>query len=156
MVIDKGIWLDVRCQSGWIKWLFNSEELHHRNIKSMIEFESLSLLEYLVETWLIGHERFKLKESAMIIRLSLIEEWWGKEGSYKLSWMLKSPLITKRLWMFTSVFLRYFTAVYKESEYIFIIQKYLSLLKNEINKISLWSITSFWREKQKEKSLMLT
>jgi len=103
----------------------------------MIEFESLSLLEYLVETWLIGHERFKLKESAMIIRLSLIEEWWEKEGSYKLSWMLKSPLITKRLWMFTSVFLRYFTAVYKESEYIFIIQKYLSLLKNEINKIFL-------------------
>jgi len=76
----------------------------------MTEFELLSLLEYLVGTWLIGYKRFKLKESAMIIRLLLIEEWWGKEGSHKL-----------RLQMFTLVFLRYFTAVCEESEYTFII-----------------------------------
>ena len=122
----------------------------------MTEFESLLLLEYLVGTWLIGYERFKLKESVMIIRLLLIEEWWEKEGSHKLSQILKLPVITKRLQMFTLVSLRYFTAVCKESEYTFIIQKHLPLLKNEINKISLWSITSFQREKQKEESLMLT
>jgi len=40
----------------------------------MTEFKSLLLSKYLVETWLIGHERFKLKELAMIIRLLLIEE----------------------------------------------------------------------------------
>jgi len=156
IVIDKGAWSDVRCQSGWIKWLFSSEEPHHRNIKSITKFESLSLSEYLVGTWLIEHERFKLKESAMIIRSLLREEWWGKEGFHKLSQMLKSLVITKRLQMFTSVSLRYFTTVCKKSEYIFIIQKHLPLLKNEINKISLSSITSFQKEKQKEKSLMLT
>jgi len=91
----------------------------------MTEFESLSLLEYLVGTWLIEHERFKLKESAMIIRSLLIEEWWGKEGSYKLFQMLKSPVITKRLQMFTSVSLKYFTIVCEKSEYTFIIQKHL-------------------------------
>ena len=76
----------------------------------MTEFESLLLLEYLVRTLLIGHNRFKLKESATIMRLSLIEEWWGKDGSYKLSQILKSPVITRRLQMFTSVSLRYFKA----------------------------------------------
>ena len=86
----------------------------------MAEFESLLLLEYLVGTWLIGHERFRLKESAMIIRLSLIEEWWGKDRSHKLSQILKSPVITRRLQMFTSVFLKYFKAVCKESEYTLI------------------------------------
>ena len=63
----------------------------------MTEFELLLLLEYLVGTWLIGHERFRLKESAIIIRSSLIEEWWGKDGSYKLSQILKSLVITRRL-----------------------------------------------------------
>jgi len=40
----------------------------------MTEFESLSLSEYLVGTWLIGYKRFKLKESAMMMRLLIIEE----------------------------------------------------------------------------------
>ena len=68
IVIDKGTWSEVRHHSRWIKWLFNLEESHQRNIQSMTKFESLLLLEYLVRTWLIGHERFKLKESAMIMK----------------------------------------------------------------------------------------
>jgi len=50
------------------------EKLYGRNIRLITEFESLLLLEYLVGTWLVGIERFRLKESAMIIRLSLIDE----------------------------------------------------------------------------------
>ena len=121
----------------------------------MTEFELLSLLEYLVGTWLIEHERFKLKESAMMIRLLLIEEWWENEGSYKLSWMLKSPVITKRLWMFTSVFLRYFIVEWEESEYIFMIQKMSPLLKKEMRRMSLWLIISLQKEKWKDESLIL-
>ena len=131
IVTDNGAWSDVRCQSGWIKWLSNSVELHQRNIRLMTEFESLPLLEYLVGTWLIGYNRFKLKESAIIMRSSLIEEWWGKDRSHKLSQMLKSPVITRRLWMFTSVSLRYFKTEWEESEYTFTNQKMLPLLKNE-------------------------
>ena len=51
--------------------------------------------------------------------------------------MLKSPVITKRLQMSTSVSLRYFKAECEKSEYTFINQKHLPLLKNKINKISL-------------------
>jgi len=126
IVIDKGAWSDVRCQSGWIKWLFSSEEPHHRNIKSITKFESLSLSEYLVGTWLIEHERFKLKESAMIIRSLLREEWWGKEGFHKLSQMLKSLVITKRLQMFTSVSLRYFQQ-YARSQNIYSLSRNICL-----------------------------
>ena len=65
------------------------------------------------------------------MRSSLIEEWWGKDRSYKLSQMLKSPVITRKLQMFTSVSLRYFKTEWEESEYIFTNQKMLPLLKNE-------------------------
>ena len=41
----------------------------------MTEFELLLLSEYLVGTWLVGDKRLKLKESAMIRRLSLMKEW---------------------------------------------------------------------------------
>ena len=74
MVIVKGIWLDVRCQLGYIECMFNSEESYWRNIKLITKFELL-LSEYLVGTWLMGDKKLKLKESAMIKRLSLMEEW---------------------------------------------------------------------------------
>ena len=41
----------------------------------MTEFESFILLEYLVGAWLVGIDKYKLKESAIIRRSSLIEEW---------------------------------------------------------------------------------
>jgi len=40
----------------------------------MTEFESCSLSEYLVETWLVGFDSSKLNKSAIIKRSSLIEE----------------------------------------------------------------------------------
>ena len=40
----------------------------------MTEFESFILSEYLVGTWLVGINRFKLNESAMIRRSLLMDE----------------------------------------------------------------------------------
>ena len=116
IVLVKGVWSDVRHYSGWIECMFSSEELQQRNIKLMTEFESLVLLEYLVETWLIEYNRLKLKESAITKRLSLMEEWWLNNRSHKVSQILKSPVITRRFWMLNSVFLRYFITEWEESE----------------------------------------
>ena len=74
----------------------------------MTEFESLALSEYLVETWLFRYNRLKLKESAIVKRSLLMEEWWLNNGSYKQFWILKSPVIMRRFRMLNSVFLRYF------------------------------------------------
>jgi len=68
--------------------------------------------EYLVGQELVGDERAKLNESAVIRRLLLMDEWWGKEGSHKLSLILKSPVIMRTLSMLTSISLRYFKAKY--------------------------------------------
>ena len=65
----------------------------------------------LVGEGLVGIDNVKLNKSAMIIRSSLIEEWWGNEESHKLSLMLKSLVITRMLSMLTSISLRYFKAV---------------------------------------------
>ena len=48
--------------------------IHNTNIRSMTKLESWPLLEYLVRTWLVGRERPRLKEFAIIKRSSLIEE----------------------------------------------------------------------------------
>jgi len=87
-----------------------------RNIRSMVELASSIMSEYLVEQELVGDKRVKLKESVIIKRSSLMDEWWGKEGSYKLSLMLKSPVMTRTLSMLTSISLRYFKAKWDESE----------------------------------------
>jgi len=87
----------------------------------MTELASSAISKNLVGEGLVGIDNVKLNESAMIIRSSLIEKWWGKEESYKLSLMLKSPVITRMLSMLTSISLRYFKAVWDESEYMFII-----------------------------------
>ena len=82
----------------------------------MIEFDPPSMLEYLVGHRLVGLERERSKESAIIIKSSLIEECVGNKGSHKLFLMLKLPVIRMTLLMLTSVFLRYFKAEYEESE----------------------------------------
>ena len=64
-----------------------------RNIKLIAEFDLPIVSKYLVGTWLVGIDKFKLKESAMIIRLLLIEEWWEKEGFQILSQILKLLVI---------------------------------------------------------------
>ena len=90
-----------------------------------------------------------------MIRSLLIEEWWLNKGSQRLSQMLKSPVITKRLQMLISVSLGYFIIEWEESEYTFITQKSLLLMKKETRIMSLWSIMSLRKEKWKEESLIL-
>jgi len=82
----------------------------------MTEFESLILSEYLVRTWLVGLDKSKLNESAIMRRSSLIKVWWENNGSYRLSLILKLPDIIKRLQIFALVSLRYFKAEWEESE----------------------------------------
>ena len=82
----------------------------------MTEFASLTLSEYLVGIWLVGTDRLRLKESTIIIRSLLVEEWWLNKGFQRLSWILKSSVIIKRLWILISVFLKYFIAEWEESE----------------------------------------
>ena len=82
----------------------------------MTEFASPAVSEYLVRQGLIRVNRERLNKSAIIIRLSLIEEWKGKDGSHKLSLILKSPVIRRTLSMLTLVSLRYFKAEWEESE----------------------------------------
>ena len=82
----------------------------------MTEFDLLFESEYLVGTQLVRKDSSRLNESAIVIRSSLITEWWGKDGSQILSLILKSPVMIKRFEIFTSVSLKYFKAEYKESE----------------------------------------
>jgi len=74
------------------------------------------MLEYLVRQGLVGDKRAKLNESAIIKKSSLMDEWWGKEGSHKLSLILKSSVMIKTLSMLISIFLKYFKAEWDESE----------------------------------------
>ena len=85
-------------------------------MRSMTEFASPEVSEYLVGQGLIRVNRERLNELAIIIRSSLIEEWKGKDRFYKLSLILKLPIIRRMLSMLTSVSLRYFKAEWEESE----------------------------------------
>ena len=85
-------------------------DLWHRNMRSMTEFDSPVVSENLVGPGLVGIERDKSNESAIIIRSSLVEEWKGNDESHKLSLMLKSPVMRRTLLILTSVSLRYFKA----------------------------------------------
>jgi len=67
-------WLEMSCQSGWIKWLLSSVEPLCKNIKLMTKFDSPIVSEYLVGTGLVGTDKSRLNESAIIIRLLLMEE----------------------------------------------------------------------------------
>ena len=82
----------------------------------MTKFASPAVSEYLVGHGLIGIDKARLNKSAIIMRSSLMEEWWGIDRSHKLSLILKSPVIRRTLSMFTSVFLRYFKAEWEEAE----------------------------------------
>jgi len=54
-------------------WLI-SLDLYWRNIRSIVELASPTVLEYLVEQELVGDERAKLNESVIIKRLSLMDK----------------------------------------------------------------------------------
>jgi len=59
---------------------------------------------------LIGVDKSRLKELAIMIKSSLIEEWCGNEGFHKLSLILKSPVMMSMLLTLASVSLKYFKA----------------------------------------------
>ena len=65
---------DIRHQLGCIKWLFNSLEPLRKNMRSITEFESLTLFEYLVRTWLVELDKSKLNKSVTMRRSSLMIE----------------------------------------------------------------------------------
>ena len=153
---ESGVWSKESQFSGEMWWLSSSGEPNHRNIRSRTEFASPGMLEYLVGHRLVAVDKVKLNESAIINRLLLIVEWWGKVGSYKLSLILKSPVMMRTLSIFTSVSFRYFKAVWEESEYTFKMKKYKLLLKKDIRFMSLWSIMSLQSKKQKDERWMFT
>ena len=97
IVIVRGAWLDDKSQLGWIEWLLSSVDPLHKNIRSITELDSPSVSGYLVGMGLIGVNKSRLKESAMMIRSSLIEEWYKNKGSYKLSLILKLPVMMSML-----------------------------------------------------------
>jgi len=74
MGMVRGVLSDIRHQLGCIEWLFNLLEPLWRNMRSMTEFESLILFEYLVRTWLVGLDKSKLNESVTMRRSSLMIE----------------------------------------------------------------------------------
>jgi len=73
MVMERSAWLEVRCQSRWMECWLISFDPYQRNIRSMVELDSSAVSEYLVGQGLVGDERAKLRESAIIKRLSLID-----------------------------------------------------------------------------------
>ena len=54
--------------------LSNSAEPYRRNIKSITELDSPAVSENLVGPGLVGYDRARSKESAIIIKSSLMEE----------------------------------------------------------------------------------
>ena len=52
----------------------NSIEPHQRNIRSITELDSLAVSENLVGLGLVGDDKARSNESAIIIKLLLIEE----------------------------------------------------------------------------------
>ncbi len=57
-----------------MEWLSSSTDPWCRNIRSMTKFDSPIVSENLIGPGLVGDERDKSNESAIIIRSSLIEE----------------------------------------------------------------------------------
>jgi len=96
--------------------LSNSSEVGQKNIRSIVEFKLSWLSVYLVETWETGLEILNWNESAISMSNSLCIEWLENKGSYKLSLILKSPVIIRTLLILASVFLRYFKAIWEESK----------------------------------------
>ena len=81
-----------------------------------MEFAFPVVSEYLVGQGLMGVDKVRLNESAIIIKSSLIEEWNRKDEFHKLSLILKSPVIRRILSILTSVSLGYFKVEWEESE----------------------------------------
>jgi len=64
-----GAWFNDNLYSGHITWLSNSDEVSHKNIRTMTKLELLELSEYLVGTWLVDLEIHRFIESAISVRI---------------------------------------------------------------------------------------
>ena len=42
MVMERGAWSEVRCQSGWMECWLMLFDPYQKNIRSMVEFDSLT------------------------------------------------------------------------------------------------------------------
>ena len=111
-----GAWSDVSLQSGWIWWQLNSVDEDWVKTRSKTEFECWSLFKNLVGKFSVRLNRAREKESAISNNMLLWMEWNGKLESYRLSLMLKSPVMMITLLMLVLVSLRYFKAVWDKSE----------------------------------------
>ena len=116
IVTDRRAWSNVSRQLGWMECWFNLIESHLRNIRFMVKLASPTVSKYLVGKGLVGVKKANWKESAISNKSLLMDEWWGNEESHRLSLILKSPVITRMLSMLTLISLRYFKAVWAESE----------------------------------------
>ena len=67
-------WSEDNQELGWMECQSNLLDPHLRNIKSMTESDSPTVLENLVGPGLIGDDNAKSNESAIIIRSSLIDK----------------------------------------------------------------------------------
>ena len=114
--MERGAWSEDNQELGRIECWSSSDEPYHRNMRLITELDSPAVSEYLVGQGLVRVNSARLKESTIIIKSSLIEEWNGKDKSHKLSLMLKSPVIRTMLLMLASVSFRYFKAVCDELE----------------------------------------
>ena len=74
MSIKRGAWSEDRRESGRMEWLSSSADLYHRNIRSITELDSPTVSENLVGPGLVGEDRVRSKESAIMIKSLLIEE----------------------------------------------------------------------------------
>ena len=74
MEMERGAWSNKRCQSRWIECWLISFDLYWRNMRSMTEFNSPAVSEYLVGQELVGDKRVRLKESVIIKRSLLIDK----------------------------------------------------------------------------------
>jgi len=74
MLIERGAWSEDNCDLERMEWLFSSADPCLRNIKSITELDSPAVSENLVGLGLVGDDNVRSNESAIIIRLSLMEE----------------------------------------------------------------------------------
>jgi len=74
MLVKRGAWSEERQESGRIEWLSSFTDPYQRNIRSIMELGSPTVSENLVGPGLVGEDRARLKESAIMIKSSLIEE----------------------------------------------------------------------------------
>ena len=110
----KGVQSNESLHSEWMVWLSNLFKVGQRNMRLIVEFELSWLLVYLIGTWEIWLEILNWNKLALSMSNLLCTEWLGNKESYKLSLMLKSPIIMRTLLILALVSLRYFKAIWEE------------------------------------------